>query len=626
VEKTTTDPCGFLDRSRHCLRDVGETGISRRYAGMLLYLAERLDFPDKAKTEDQRSDLMERWRLALDAIENETDFLGKKRGTFEWAYQSNADMSGQPISLHVPEAYGESMPMPLVVMLHGLGGDHRQSPVPGVDGRCIQVSVNGRGSPFYRGLGELDVLETTDYVLAQYNIDPTRIYLYGGSMGGWGVMRMATRYPDRWTAGVVLCGWAYGLDLEKLSEMPLQIHHGDDDRMVPVDHMRLATEDMKKLKCPADYFEYPGVGHGVSSHAESHKPLDFLLRHSRKLEATGPHLALTTMKGHHAGGFFRIYDGQPIHFSTPAGWQDQEDLCSVIERYQRTADMLTEMPHGQIPMLGDDVTSLSSVGGHVVLIGAPSENALVAELLQKIPVAFNGDRLEIEGVGSYPAESTSMSLFCRNPYSEKQRVLWLLRPEYGAFPIRPIFTFWSWVSCHPDIVIHDVSGTEPVLLAAANMDGVCHACAESDSTLPDSVVTYDAILSLAARVFAEHFDADHAILPHPSSCGRSSLTRGLTLSSLKAMTPRGLQPIARADLAPDQATQLKELLHDSEDLLLFSPRPDINADGKQSFVFCETLIEILGCRLSYDFPAGSLHRTGADVHDLLESMIFAALK
>lgn len=115
----------------------------------------------------------------------------------------------------------------LLVVLHGAGGRYGTLPDsrPGwvrlyPDMRNvnyhsdIEPSFNGNGSNFWFGLntnfydkddpfgginvnyGERRVLWTIRWVMQRYNIDPDRVHIQGGSMGGYGSLSIAMRNPD----------------------------------------------------------------------------------------------------------------------------------------------------------------------------------------------------------------------------------------------------------------------------------------------------------------------------------------------------------------------------------------------------------------------------------------------
>lgn len=113
----------------------------------------------------------------------------------------------QPYDLYVPSGLTGGQAAPLIVYLHGLNNFVNEpfGNVVGLrerleDGGYLLASVLGRGDQFYRGPGELDVLEVIADVARHYRVDPDRVYLMGHSMGGYGTHNVATRHPDLFAA------------------------------------------------------------------------------------------------------------------------------------------------------------------------------------------------------------------------------------------------------------------------------------------------------------------------------------------------------------------------------------------------------------------------------------------
>ena len=83
-------------------------------------------------------------------------------------------------------------------------------------------------------------------VVANYNIDESRIYLTGLSMGGYGSWRLAADHPQRFAAVVPVCGGGDPDDAEKLKDIPIWVFHGDQDRAVPFENSVEMVEAIKK--------------------------------------------------------------------------------------------------------------------------------------------------------------------------------------------------------------------------------------------------------------------------------------------------------------------------------------------------------------------------------------------
>jgi predicted peptidase len=92
--------------------------------------------------------------------------------------------------------------------------------------------------------------------------DKKRTYIMGLSMGGMGTMEAISRNPKMFAAAVPICG---GADLSYVAKyakkVPLWVHHGDVDIVVPVRHSRELVQAVKEQGVDVRYSEYPKVNH-----------------------------------------------------------------------------------------------------------------------------------------------------------------------------------------------------------------------------------------------------------------------------------------------------------------------------------------------------------------------------
>lgn len=85
-----------------------------------------------------------------------------------------------------------------------------------------------------------------DEIVSKYNVDKSRIYLTGLSMGGYGSWRLAADHPDRFAAVVPICGGGDPKDAEKLKNLPIWVFHGTEDRAVPLKRSVDMVEAIRK--------------------------------------------------------------------------------------------------------------------------------------------------------------------------------------------------------------------------------------------------------------------------------------------------------------------------------------------------------------------------------------------
>jgi predicted peptidase len=105
-------------------------------------------------------------------------------------------------------------------------------------------------------------LALTDSLVKQYSIDKDRLYLFGISMGGFGVFSILAKEQGKFAAAYAICGGSNTAAAGKLLDTPLWIFHGADDDVVPVYLSRDVYNEIVKLGGKkAHYTEYPGVKH-----------------------------------------------------------------------------------------------------------------------------------------------------------------------------------------------------------------------------------------------------------------------------------------------------------------------------------------------------------------------------
>ncbi|HEX9975580.1 MAG TPA: prolyl oligopeptidase family serine peptidase, partial [bacterium] len=122
----------------------------------------------------------------------------------------NRYYEGMRYGLFVPPSYDSTISYPLIIGLHGstdtvswdLGWYH--DPIQSTDPCFVLtpkslVANNGWGNSWMTGYSEhmKKTLEITDSLIVTFNIDTNRLYIYGTSMGGFGVFSVLTNEPGK---------------------------------------------------------------------------------------------------------------------------------------------------------------------------------------------------------------------------------------------------------------------------------------------------------------------------------------------------------------------------------------------------------------------------------------------
>ncbi len=245
------------------------------YRGWLKYLIFDVEVVSARADVDEAGALAKRERLEswIQKIKTDPDVLYKLRGVHEWAYESQADGSGQPFMIVIPQNYDPAVPMPASLYMHGYTGNHSEhfNGDDNLEGR-FDLSVLGRSrGGGYVALSEADVLDVLDYVEEHWSIDEDRIHIMGGSMGGNGTFHMGSRYPHRFASGRPTCGFGGNKPFGNLLTLPIYATHSDDDMDVPILHSQGPVERLQALGGQAVYDWTTGYGHAVWDYVEGNE-------------------------------------------------------------------------------------------------------------------------------------------------------------------------------------------------------------------------------------------------------------------------------------------------------------------------------------------------------------------
>ena len=107
-----------------------------------------------------------------------------------------------------------------------------------------------------------DVMQLVTQVQDDYNIDKSRTYVTGLSMGGYGSWALAAKYPHHFAAVAPVCGVGQPDSAGKLLELPIWAFHGDSDNVVPLSGSAKIVEAIRqKGGQRVKLTVYEGVGH-----------------------------------------------------------------------------------------------------------------------------------------------------------------------------------------------------------------------------------------------------------------------------------------------------------------------------------------------------------------------------
>jgi len=129
------------------------------------------------------------------------------------------------------------------------------------------------------------LLETLDTVMLRWHVDPKRVYLMGGSMGGNGTWAFGCQCPELFAALSPIGGFYADFlefQMKNIVSKPIYVLHGKSDTVVPIDGARKAYELLKKEGANIEMRE-ADCGHQPPND-EITKAADWILQYSNKQE------------------------------------------------------------------------------------------------------------------------------------------------------------------------------------------------------------------------------------------------------------------------------------------------------------------------------------------------------
>jgi predicted peptidase len=132
-----------------------------------------------------------------------------------------------------------------------------------------------------------DALEALlDAILARPDVDTSRVYLTGLSMGGFGTWHLAVQRPEAFAAIAPICGAGSMVNslphrIYRLKHMPVWAFHGADDDIVPLASQQVLIDALHEVtEAEVRFTVYPNVGHDSWTQTYANPALyDWFLQH-----------------------------------------------------------------------------------------------------------------------------------------------------------------------------------------------------------------------------------------------------------------------------------------------------------------------------------------------------------
>ena len=187
--------------------------------------------------------------------------------------EKKATIQGQKYNylLYLPKFYEDAeKPLPLIIFLHGSGerGNdfqllRKHGPPKQLDDRSFfpYIVFSPQLPAKYDGWQIKHLSEMLDMLIRDYNVDTSKVFLTGLSMGGRGTWWWAAEEPERFAAIAPICGEGDPGTAGKIKEIPVWTFHGAKDEVVLMKHTQEMVDALTAVDADVRFTIYPTLGH-----------------------------------------------------------------------------------------------------------------------------------------------------------------------------------------------------------------------------------------------------------------------------------------------------------------------------------------------------------------------------
>ena len=214
-----------------------------------------------------------------------------------------ADTLGKSLNFRLlkPLAYDHNRKYPLILCLsYGTGNDNISQIDRSPEAQFLFQPANRKNYPAFiivpqcppgftwGGYGKYPYVDSlvfkAIYALEkEFEIDQSRLYVMGESMGGFGTWHFISANPKMFAAAIPICGGGDTSFASNIVGVHVWAFHGRKDKNVPVKYTRTMIEYLKKAGGDPKYTEFPNEGHYISESVKNTSGLlDWLFAQKRE--------------------------------------------------------------------------------------------------------------------------------------------------------------------------------------------------------------------------------------------------------------------------------------------------------------------------------------------------------
>ena len=161
--------------------------------------------------------------------------------------------------------------VPLMIFLHGSGERGNDLEMVKRNGPLMHkglmnepVAILAPQCPADNWWDTQAIYELIKEIQKNYNIDETRVYLTGLSMGGWGTLKLAMEHPEKFAAVASVCAPTDRVmmaNIHQFKDMNIKIFHGGMDDIVLPENAFNFYQKLHPINKKAELIIFPNDNH-----------------------------------------------------------------------------------------------------------------------------------------------------------------------------------------------------------------------------------------------------------------------------------------------------------------------------------------------------------------------------
>ncbi len=340
-----------------------------------------------------------------------------------------------PYLIYLPNSYytNSKEPMPLVLFLHGRGERGNDLNLLKRQALPKYIAEENADYPFIMIAPQLseseeewytqDLIKLIEDIESDYNIDEDRIYLSGISLGGNGVWKLATEYPNKFAALIPISGWGDTSRICKIRNTNVWAFHGARDTLITPDKTIDVIDRLQYCNQNTWYTIFPNAKHDAWTEAYKNSILIEWMLEQRKLKPKADQVKAKKGKITRSNPLKILVIGDSIGISISWGLNEyvQANYHIVLDNFAKVSTGLSYPKFYNWPERLEEFLKQKKYDLGIVLIGANDPQMMISDLGN---VSFRTDEWKKEYLERI---STIVNKF----YAAKMNLYWIELPPMG---------------------------------------------------------------------------------------------------------------------------------------------------------------------------------------------------